>query len=90
MPNDYFALYVGSTAISTGFPVTVTGGDANQDITDFKLRFSVDTGTINVDNFVITQAPEPGSMAVLLLAAPVAWAVARRRRSGANGTKAVA
>ncbi len=78
--NGSATLYVGTTLIASNLGVVNFGGSGTQDITDFKLRFGVDTGTVGVDNFVITQVPEPSTLAALFAGAPLAWAAVRRRR----------
>ena len=82
--NDTFALFYDTTTLASGLSVSATGGTASLDITDFKVRYGVDFGTISIDNLTVTAVPEPGTCVGLGLGAMVGLGFALRRQRRAR------
>ena len=82
--NDTFALFYDTTTLAAGLPVSATGGTATLDITDFKARYTVDFGTVSLDNFTFTAVPEPSACVLIGLAVfGLCFHARHRRLSGA-------
>ncbi len=78
--NGNVALYVDTTQAFANQAAAATGGNAANDITDFKLRFATDQGTIQVDNLKVTVVPEPATWILLVSGLGLlGWRAGRRQ-----------
>jgi hypothetical protein len=73
LANDRADLWLGTTKVLNGVAIET----ASQSMTDLKFAFDGGSGTIGIDNIVITAIPEPSTA---LLGAFGALALLRRRR----------
>ena len=85
LANDSFDLWLGTTRQFAGVAAT----DDSVALSEFKIRFNAQTGTVQFDNFsvsAVTPIPEPSTWAAIFGAVALAGVVIARRRRAPSGS----